>query len=72
MKKLTWKKLNLPLHPEVDEMMVLAYDVINLELKVNGKITKETKKTLMPAFKYLAMIEAQMKLKIDLVDIREL
>jgi len=67
MKTLKWNKLNLPTHPELDEMMITAYDVINLEVKVKGYLTDETKEIIAPAFAYCNLIEKKMNLELSCV-----
>jgi hypothetical protein len=67
-----WTKLNLREYPELDEVMSLAYDVINLDLKINGKLSDETKEKVKPAFEYLMLIKKQLQLRIELVDPSEL
>jgi len=69
MKELKWERLNLPTFPDFDEMMILTFDIINLELKQKGKLSKETKERIAPALMYFQLVSKKFELERKLVSI---
>jgi hypothetical protein len=59
---LIWTNLDTMQSHDLDEMMSLATNIINLEMRLNGKLSEETRQLVAPAFVHLELAKQQLLL----------